>query len=251
MTTDPHATQKPVPSHGGAMSAHLGLILHVTTNHFDPWGFFDSTAHQASSTFWISDDGLLEEYVDADLRAWAQAGGNSTYNSVETSGTPDQPLTPSQVETLAHLYAWGHVTYGWPLTLAEKPGEKGFGWHGMGGDAWGGHPYCPGEKRKAQRGEVLARTKEILALNPTPRKPVVAVTHADRVLGLHTPLMQGQDVKNVQHALNAAGEILTESGLYDQATADAAQDFKNEHGIKEAGVGPITLAALRAIVHAA
>src|SRR5699024_10851491 len=70
-------------------------------------------------------------------------------------GNPWDRLTDAQVEAEADLYAWGHKRYGWPFRLAEHPGEPGFGWHGMGGTAWGGHPDCPGDLRKAQRADVL------------------------------------------------------------------------------------------------
>ena len=161
MTNYPGATQRPVPSHGGAMSAHLGLIVHVTTNNGDPYNFFSDPNNQASSTWWASAAGLMEQYVDADLRAWAQAAGNDTYNSVESSGVPSDPLTPAQVESIAQLYAWGVVTYGWPYALAEAPGQAGLGWHGMGGAAWGGHYYCPGDLRKNQRQAILDRAAQI------------------------------------------------------------------------------------------
>ena len=41
------------------------------------------------------------------------------------------------------------------ISLADKPGQGGFGWHGMGGAAWGNHPGCPGDLRKAQRPLIL------------------------------------------------------------------------------------------------
>lgn len=253
MTHEPDAISRPVPSHGGPMSAHLGLVMHTTTNHFDPYGFFHDPVHQASSTWWVSDAGLLEEFVAPDLRAWAQGAGNSTYNSVEFSGNVDEPLTPAQIETAAHLYAWGHGEYRWPFQLSNAVGVSGFGWHGMGAKVGWGHPFCPGEIRKAQRPAILARAAELVthhAPAPVPAPPVAVVHPApDRLLGLTTPLMHGLDVKNVQHALNVYGNSIDESGVYDRTTADALQEFKNDKGITEAGCGPLTWAALRAVVH--
>lgn len=156
----PGAVWRPVPSHSDVMrDEHLGLVLHVTTNHFSPFGFFSDPSNRASSTWWVSDDGVLEQYVDARLRAWAQADGNGEYQSVETSGTAGDLLTPAQLDTLTGLYSWGHAELGWQLALAEKPGEPGFGWHGMGGTAWGGHFGCPGV-RKTQRSVVLDRVRQ-------------------------------------------------------------------------------------------
>ena len=84
-----------------------------------------------------------------------QAKGNGEYNSVETEGYPTEPLTAVQESMLARLYLWGAHTYHWQFVLAEKPGQHGFGWHGMGGSAWGGHIGCPGDLRKNRRQSIL------------------------------------------------------------------------------------------------
>lgn len=152
------------------MSAHLGLVLHVQEGNGGLSGWFNNPASGASSTWWVSKTGALEQYVDADICAWAQGSGNSTYNSVETEGFHTEPLTAAQESTLAALYAWGATTYGWPLVLAETPGARGFGWHGMGGSAWGGHTGCPGDLRKSRRGPILA---QIGTPTPPPEPPPV------------------------------------------------------------------------------
>lgn len=141
------------------MTAHLGLVLHVQVGSHSCYPEFVNIANQASSTLWVAKTGDLEQYVDGDDVAWAEAAGNRTYDSVETEGLPTEPLTPAQITTLADVYRQGHDYYGWPYKLAESPGDMGFGWHGMGGAAWGGHVFCPGELRKAQRGEILARAQ--------------------------------------------------------------------------------------------
>ncbi len=151
----PFASWRPVQNHSGPMSAHLGNILHVQEGNGSLAGFFNNPNANASSTWWCAKDGTLEQYVDSDNRAWAQAAGNDTYNSVETEGFVAEPLTDAQVATLARLYAWGHDTYGWPYQEANQPGEAGFGVHYMGGQAWGGHP-CPGPTRAGQRPAILA-----------------------------------------------------------------------------------------------
>ena len=156
MTVCPFATWKPVGNHGGPMSANLGLVLHVQEGNNGLAGWFNNPASDASSTWWVSKAGALEQYVDADVCAWAQGDGNSTYDSVETEGYHDEPLTAAQESTLARLYSWGATTYGWANALAEAPGQHGFGWHGMGGSDWGGHTGCPGDLRDARRGPILA-----------------------------------------------------------------------------------------------
>ena len=155
MSWVPFARAEPVPSHSGAMSAHQGLVLHVQVGNGDCYGEFSVPANQASSTWWVAKDGTLVQYVDSDMAAWTEAAGNFTWDSVETEGLPSESLTTPQIFTLGRLYAWGVKQYGWPLRLAEHPMDSGFGWHGMGGIAWGGHLGCPGDLRKAQRQQIL------------------------------------------------------------------------------------------------
>jgi hypothetical protein len=45
--------------------------------------------------------------------------------------------------------------YGWSAVCADRPGQLGFGWHGMGGSDWGGHTGCPGDPRKNRRQAIL------------------------------------------------------------------------------------------------
>ena len=151
------------------MTSHNGLVLHVQVGNGSCYNEFANPANQASSTWWVSKGGVIEQYVDSDLIAWTEAAGNPYWNSVETEGTPDQPLTNPQVQSLARIYAWGAQTYHWPLALTDDPNGRGFGWHGMGGAAWGGHYGCPGEIRKSQRSTVLYLAN--LVLNPTPTPP--------------------------------------------------------------------------------
>ena len=175
MTVCPFAAWRPVANHGGRMAAHAGLVLHVQQGNGGLSGWFNNPTSQASSTWWVSKAGALEQYVDADLSAWAQGAGNLTYNSVETEGYTTEPLTAAAEATLARLYAWGHDTYAWPFSLSETPGQAGFGWHGMGGMAWGGHVGCPGSLRRDRRPEILAA-----ALSPTPGDDDLPLNDADK-----------------------------------------------------------------------
>lgn len=182
------AVQRPVPSHSGEMTAHLGLVLHVQVGDNSPYGEFDNPNNSASSTWWVGKDGTLEQYVDSDLAAWTQAAGNFTWNGVETEGYPTEPLTTAQIQTLARLYVWGHEAYGWPLSLSEDPNTPGFGWHGMGGEAWGGHFGCPGDIRKAQRAAVLY----LAALVLNPPAPIPSPFKENE---MHAVVMPNGDIK--------------------------------------------------------
>lgn len=168
MTVCPFAAWKPVQNKGGRMSAQLGLVLHVQEGNGGLSGWFNNPSSSASSTYWVSKAGALEQYVECETVAWAQGNGNSTYQSIETEGYHTEPLTAAQESTLARLYAWGATTFGWANALAEAPGQAGFGWHGMGGSAWGGHTGCPGDLRKPRRRPIL---DVAFGAGPTPSTP--------------------------------------------------------------------------------
>jgi hypothetical protein len=137
------------------MSAQLGLVLHVQEGNGELTGWFSNPESGASSTYQVMKDGRLFQFVESEYVAWAQGAGNVSYQSVESEGYVGEPLTVAAERALADLYHWGHETFGWPDQLSEEPGQYGFGWHGMGGSAWGGHTGCPGELRKNRRRAIL------------------------------------------------------------------------------------------------
>jgi hypothetical protein len=140
---------------GGTMSAHKGLVLHVQVGDGSLYGWFGSAASKVSAHFWVAKSGHVEQYVDGNTLAQHAAGANDSYNGVETEGVPTDPLTPQQITALAGIYKWGMQSYGWPKQLCDTVGGAGFAWHGLGGEGWGGHIYCPGDLRKAQRADIL------------------------------------------------------------------------------------------------
>ncbi|HUO38928.1 MAG TPA: N-acetylmuramoyl-L-alanine amidase [Mycobacterium sp.] len=177
-------------SHGGPVTAHDGVVMHVTTNWADPGPFFARPINGASSHFWVRADGEIVQYLPLEVASWAQAAGNYSYVSVETDGTVDNPLTSAQVLSFAAIYAWVQNLQGFGFVLAEVPGQPGLGWHGMGGAAWGGHYGCPGDLRKAQRGAILY----IAAGAPTPPPPAPPTTWEVDVQMTRTPVHIPLDV---------------------------------------------------------
>lgn len=174
----PDATRRPLASDmGGALTLSRGLILHVQEGDNSPYPWFARPDVKASSHWWVSRSGALEQFVPADRAAWAQAGGNGAWHSVETEGFHGEGLTHEQVATLGRLYAWGHDRWGWAFDLADKPSAIGLGWHGMGGAAWGSHPGCPGELRKSQRPQIITAAigDEQEEVMPTPQEYAKAV----------------------------------------------------------------------------
>jgi hypothetical protein len=260
MTVCPFAVWKPVSGHGGVMSSHLGLVLHVQQGNNSLAGWFNNPQAGASSTWWVSKSGALEQYVDANVCAWAQANGNSTYNSVETEGYDTEAFTPAAEAMLARLYQWGAQTYGWPLVLAETPGQRGFAWHGMGGSSWGGHTGCPGDLRKNRRQAILtaAGGKPAPAPSPTPTPPPAGKAPAfpypsSDYLGqpssdphCHSGYYGGVDNTNVatwQRQMLARGwsGIGPADGMYGPASESVCRQFQSEKGLSVDGlVGPTT-----------
>lgn len=175
-TIFPGAVYQPVANHSGPLSSHLGLVIHVQVGDGSCYGEFNNPSSQASSTWQCMKDGTLLQFVDADLVAWTEMAGNPYYDSVETEGTPDEPLTAAQCQTLAKLIAWGHKTFGWPLQLVDH-GQPGVTTHahypsGQPDPAWGNHP-CPGPTRAGQLPGILAAARQIVgtALVPATTSP--------------------------------------------------------------------------------
>ena len=165
------AAYLPVGNHSGVMSENLGLIDHVQQGLGGLFGWFNNPSSGSSSTWWVSKTGQIEQYGDSNTTMWAQMAGNTSYCSVESEGYDNERDTDQQILAKATIYVAGVRWHNWPLALAEAPGMRGFGWHGMGGSAWGGHLGCPGDLRKAQRGAVLYIAS--LVLNPHPLPPEV------------------------------------------------------------------------------
>lgn len=144
----------PAKYSNGPMRSYLGVVLHVNdADSGDLYGWITGN-HDMSCHWQVLKDGTVYQYIDTAYSSWCQAGGNDDYLSIETSGFPNEPLTDAQLSACARIIAYVHAEHGIPLQLAEKPGDRGFGWHGMGAPGWG-HAACPGDLRKAQRAAIL------------------------------------------------------------------------------------------------
>lgn len=147
----------------GVRDKTLGLIVHVQAGNGELTGWYNNPGSDASSAWQVMKTGNVFQFGDPDVdKFWTQAAGNPDYGAAEGEGFPNEPMTDAQLDGFAEIYAKGHVEEGWPFQLAEKPGDRGLGWHGMGGAAWGGHYNCPGDIRKAQRPEILRRAQLIV-----------------------------------------------------------------------------------------
>jgi hypothetical protein len=168
----PSATYRPLNQYSNLNTKpRLGAVLHVNeSNGASLFDWISSNPSKPSDTqmschFQVAKDGTVEQYIDTDNGSWCQVGGNDTYVSIETEGFHTEALTTAQLNAVAGILGWLHSTYSIPLQLAETPGQLGFGWHGMGGTAWGGHFDCPGV-RKDQRQAILDLTGAAIPAAP-------------------------------------------------------------------------------------
>ncbi|MDN5380738.1 peptidoglycan-binding protein [Streptomyces sp. LB8] len=170
MARMPGAKWRPIPVNytpGGQRSVR-GVVVHIMDGSYegtDSW--FRNSKARASSHFGTSRDGELCQWVDTADRAWAQAGGNSDWLSVENEGRGGDELTTAQLDANARVLAWAHQKYDVPLKIADGPDDEGLGYHAMGGAAWGGHTSCPGSKVVKQLPEIVNRAKKIAGTGGT------------------------------------------------------------------------------------
>lgn len=161
----------PTGNQGGPMSQQRGMVLHVMQGSLVgsvAWG--KNPASQVSFHFGTSKAGAVQQLVDTDVTAWTQSAGNGSWVSVENEDFSGNPLNAAQLENVAQLYARGVREYAWPYALANGPGDRGLGYHAMGGVAWGNHPDCPGQPIIDQRSAILDRAAQINSGGAPPRR---------------------------------------------------------------------------------
>lgn len=216
----PAALQKPVPYVTKGMAGSLGLVLHVQQGENSLASYFANPNNKAMSHFWVSKTGVVEQYKDCAFQSWAQEAGNPTYHSVETEGYETTSLTEAQVEAVAALYVWGQQTFGWPLKLANVPGDAGLIYHAAGGAAWGNHP-CPGPLRIAQRADILAAITPIPGDDMTPAEMLAALDGAAKSTEAGIPVAGTEFIEAIARRTVA---ILKASKVEeaDAATVDAS-----------------------------
>lgn len=166
------------------MAEVRGVVLHIAQGTYEGTiAWQRNPSAQVSSHFVCGkNSGERAQMVDTDQTAWTQAAGNGRWLSIEFAGYSGERLTEHQVDFAAQILARAHQAYGVPLQLADSPSDRGLGWHGMGGQAWGNHPACPGKPIIAQRPEIIARAKRITAgKEPLDMATVDEILNADKI----------------------------------------------------------------------
>ena len=140
----------------GPFQTFLGVILHVNVDEngtpITYWG--PGNSGQVCPNFQVYKDGSVDQLLPFNWQPWCQVDGNYNYAAIETAGLPSEPLTDAQMASIAKILAIYRDEHGMAMQVANKPGQKGFGIHSMGGQAWGGHS-CPGTLRANQRQQIL------------------------------------------------------------------------------------------------
>jgi hypothetical protein len=159
MTPNRHDTGFATKAKGMVQHTEAGFEAGTFATFMDPH-------NEVSAFFSVGEDGTAHQYlpVGRGFVAFAQAAGNPFWYSCECEDKldPGQPMTDIQVTTVAQIYSALAEHDGFEYAITDDT-ENGNGLitHGDGLGAWGGHPDCPGEVRKAQRPEILARARAV------------------------------------------------------------------------------------------
>lgn len=205
------------------MSTNLGLVLHHAVANGSLYNFFNSPAADVSAHFWVALDGTIEQYVDTSTVAWHARDLNINYIGVETEGCVNpphaQPMSMEMVNSLAVLYAEGNRIHGWPNTLCESKGAKGFAYHRLPGSQNGpGGAYptgCPCDTRKDSRQYILD-------------------------LAFHTPTPTGDDMQVIVTNPNNNGQAVLDmaNGTYYGFSSPDILQFWKDNGVPTAKKQP-------------
>lgn len=214
MPVYPHAIWKPVTGHtNGPMHSYTGVVLHCNdAQSIDLHDWIMSNPDGMSCHFQVTKAGAVYQYLDTRYSSWCQKDGNNDYLSIESQGLASERATDAQVDAIGRVLAWLHTTHGIPLQLANAPGQRGFGWHGMGAAAgadWG-HAACPGVRKDQRPSMLVAAAGNSTQLedddmyDAAEKKALFArLDHIDSVME-HDRSLLTQEIRNARAGTTAA-----------------------------------------------
>ncbi|WP_367137917.1 N-acetylmuramoyl-L-alanine amidase [Saccharothrix sp. HUAS TT1] len=231
------------------------VILHTAVSGAESLeGYWNSPGIVLESHFYVSQHGVIYQYVDTNVRADANVNANDFAVSIETwdGGNPNVPWTDAQVNALVRLVAWICDAHGIPKRLANGAYGNGIGWHNLYAYEWAGGPRaCPGPLRIPQARDVIiprVAGGQVPAPGPSPSPatefPLPSghyfgdISGPDESHGGYTP---GERVwvRQVQQALQRAGKAPSHSGwadgVWEQPTTDAMRSWQASAGRPQTG----------------
>ncbi len=154
-------------------------ILHSAAGRGSLYGWFANSSN-LESHFWVSDDGVIEQYVDTNVRADANYKANAFAVSIETESSPTatERWTPKQAEAIVRLLDWICTTHNIRRGLADAWNGTGIGYHIQFGSPGKWTPVsksCPGPERiKQTKNEIIPAVAKGFKPAVEPEKPWVA-----------------------------------------------------------------------------
>jgi len=131
----PQAKKKLLPGRDTATAEVRLLTIHTAVSNSDDL-YGSGRGHGGTyAHFYSPKTGPLIQYQEIGKMARADNFGNSFTVSVENwdgAKSPVPPLTSSQVENLAQLFAWLVTNHGLPNRIATVDNPSGLGWHRLG-----------------------------------------------------------------------------------------------------------------------
>lgn len=169
----PFATHRLLPENNTApRMVPRAVILHTAVDSATPnssiFPYFGRADVLTESTFYVMDNGTIEQYMDTERQADANVSANPFAISIETEddGNPEQtPWKLPQLNSIIKLVHWCCDVHEIPHKQITTPTGSGIGWHSMWGINTATHkpnPWtsaigktCPGGPRINQMGIVI------------------------------------------------------------------------------------------------
>lgn len=154
----------------------IAIAQHTAVSSSDSLhGYFSSDAADGvESHFYVRFSGVFEQYIDSETMAHCQRDGNRYAISIETEdnyptgwedGSDVPAFSDAQLESLADIYAWCHLTHGIPLVISKRWDGPGVGWHRkyIGNPGWArSYRACPGDRRIAAIPTIIDMADDII-----------------------------------------------------------------------------------------
>lgn len=230
--------------------APRAIILHSAAGRGSLYNWWLTNPNGLESHFWVSEKGVVEQYVPANVRADANGEANGFAISVETESSvaATEPWTSQQVAKIVEIVDWACRKYGIPRRLMNHPTDSGIAWHVQFGapGPWtkARGKTCPGPARIGQvKSEIIPAVQRLGGGTPPKPSPTTPSTGGTQTVKSGS---RGEHVKKVQAALNrVASAGLKVDGVAGNATITAIRNFQKFFGLTVDGIaGPETLGLL-------